>query len=283
VDYYWTADETELATDMMFKTPGDLAAVYPKLIRHAMVSMGSVEVMRFLGQRVESRVHGNFRGEVMTDLRERPEGMRVKSRCRGNSVKMYDKQGSVLRVETTINDPTPFKVYRRPEGRARARMGWRKLRKGVADVARRAEVSDQSNQRYLTALSSADTDATVRELTAKVCRPAKHGGRRVRALRPLDPDDTALLQVVGRADFAIGGMRNRDVREALYGVDGKDAAETKRRSAATSRKLALLRAHGLIKKIRGTHRYTLTDNGREVITAILAAAAATPAMLNKAA
>lgn len=283
VDYYWTADETEWATDLMFKTPDDLAAVYPKLIRHAMVSMGSVEVMRFLGQKVESRISGNFKGEVMTDLRQRPEGLRIKSRCRGNSVKMYDKQGSVLRVETTVNDARGFKVYRKPEGKPKAKMDWHRLRKGVADLARRAQVSDQSNQRYMQALASADIEATVGELTAKVCRPTRHRGRRVRALRPLDHDDTALLEVVSRAEFGINGMRNRDLREALYGPDGKDKAKTKRRSAAISRKLALLRAHGLIKKIRGTHRYTVTENGRQVITAVLAAAAATPTMLNKAA
>lgn len=283
VDYYWTADETEWATDLMFKSPQELGEVYPKLIRHAMVSMGSVEVMRFLGQKVENKIHGNFKDEVMTDLRERPEGIRVKSLCGKNSVKMYDKQGSVLRVETTINDAGKFKVYRKPEGKPRAKKTWSKLRKGVADMARRAQVSDQSNQRYMQALASADTQATVGELAAKVCRRAQRRGRCVRALRPLDHDDTALLGVVGRAEFGINGMRNRDLREALYGRDTKDKAVTKRRSAAISRKLAMLRAHGLIKKIRGTHRYTVTDKGRSIITAILAAAAATPTMLNKAA
>lgn len=283
VDYYWTADETEWATDLLFRTPHELASVYPKLIRHAMVSMGSVEVMRFLGQQVESRIHHNFKGEVMTDLRQRPEGIRVKSRCRGNSVKMYDKQGSVLRVETTINDAGAFKVYRRPEGKPKAKLEWLKLRKGVADMARRAEVSDKSNQRYMQALASADLQATVGELAAKVCCPVKYRGRRMRALRPLDAKDTALLEVVSRAEFGINGMRNRDLREAIYGPDGKNKAKTKRRSAAISRTLALLRAHGLIEKVRGTHRYMVTQTGRNTITAILAAAAATPHSLNKAA
>lgn len=279
VDYYWTSDETEWATDLMFGSAGELAGVYPKLIRHAMGSMGSTEVMRFLGQKTDARVCGTFKKEVMTDLRERPEGMRIKSRCGNNAVKMYDKQGSVLRVETTITDPAPFKGYRKPEGKPKAKMGWRKLRKGVADLARRAEVSDQSNRRYLKALASADTSATVGELVQKVCRPVKKQGRRARALRPLDPDDARLLEVVSRADFVIAGLRNRDLRAALYGPDVKDVQESRRRSAAVSRKLSLLRAHGLLTKVRGAHRYHVTKTGRELITAILAARAATPAKL----
>ncbi len=283
VEYFWTADETEHATDLLFRSREHLGALYPRLIRHAMVTTGSEQVLRFLGQKALSRIHGNFKGEVTTDLRRRPEGVRIKSVCQGNSVKMYDKQGSVLRVETTINDPTPFKVYRRPEGKPRGKMAWRKLRKGIADLARRAEVSDRSNQRYLAALASADVQTTLGDLTATVCRPAQCGGRRVRALRPLDPDDTALLAAVGRAEFGIGGMRNRDIRAVLYGPDGPDAKEVKRRSGMVSRKLGLLKAHGIIVKVQGTQRYTLTARGREIITAVLAARAATPAMLNNAA
>lgn len=278
VDYYWTADESEWATDFIFRDRRELAGLYPRLLRHAMVSLGSEEVMRFLGRKAL-----NFQGEVATDLRRRSEGVRVKSRCGANSVKMYDKQGRILRIETTINDPKPFTVYRRPEGRPRAKMAWRPLRKGIADLARRAEVSERSNLAYVKALSSADTAATVEELTAPLCRPASRRGRRVRALRPLDPDDTALLAAVGRAEFGISGLRNRDIRRALYGPDSKDAAENKRRSAAVSRKLALLQAHGVIRKIARTHRYTVTDKGRNAITAILAAKSATPATLNAAA
>ena len=41
--------------------------------------------------------------------------------------------------------------------------------------------------------------------------------------------------------------------------------------AAVGRRLMLLRAHGLIAKVNKTHRYIVTDKGRRVITAILAA------------
>jgi hypothetical protein len=38
-----------------------------------------------------------------------------------------------------------------------------------------------------------------------------------------------------------------------------------------SRKLRLLRAHGIIRKVSGTYRYQLTETGRKAITALLTA------------
>ena len=117
VNYYWSLDESEWASDVMFRSPRLLAELYPRLVRHAIGSFGSRDVMRFLGRKVPATgVNGHFQGQVISDLKQRPEGVRVKHRVRGNSIKMYDKQGSVLRVETTINDPRDFKVFRSKEG-----------------------------------------------------------------------------------------------------------------------------------------------------------------------
>ena len=68
---------------------------------------------------------GRFEKELTSDLRQRPEGMRVKHRLGRNSLKMYDKQGSVLRIETTINHPRDMKVFRPKEGDARGGKAWR--------------------------------------------------------------------------------------------------------------------------------------------------------------
>jgi hypothetical protein len=114
LSYYWTTQESEFATDLMFKSPKPLSRIYPVLVRHAITSFSSADVMRFLGHRVAAhgKVHGKFKGEVVSDLKERPEGIRVKHTLNANSIKMYDKQGSVLRVETTINRTRDFRVYR---------------------------------------------------------------------------------------------------------------------------------------------------------------------------
>jgi hypothetical protein len=78
----------------MFRSPAPLARIYPALVRHAITSFSSADVMRFLGHRVTShgKVRGDFKGEVVSDLKQRPEGIRGKHSLNANSVKMYDNQ-----------------------------------------------------------------------------------------------------------------------------------------------------------------------------------------------
>ena len=274
IDHYWSVQQSEWASDVMFKSPRLLSDLYPRLIRQGMETMGSRDVLRFLGKAVpEGRsAHPRFVGEVVSDLKERPEGMRLKHAVNGNSVKMYDKQGSVLRVETTVNRPREFKVFRGTEAEPEKR-AWRKMRKGVADLHRRAEVSQASNERYLASMAAVGRTGTVGASLAPLCRPVTRDGVRTRAMRPFDAEDTKLLAVVGRGEFAINGFRNRDVRELLLGNDGpkQDAAARRRRSGQVTRKLRLLRAHGLVKKVPRTHRYLLTDKGKTLVTLLNAA------------
>lgn len=273
IDHYWSAQQSEWATDVMFKSPGLLASLYPRLIRQGMETMGSRDVLRFLGKHVPAgrNAHGRFKGEVLSDLKERPEGMRLKHAVNGNSVKMYDKQGSVLRVETTINQPREFKVFRGTEAEPEKKQ-WRQLRKGVADLHRRAEVSEASNRRYLESMAAVKRETTVQESLAPLCHPITRDGVRSRALRLFDRQDMKLLEIIGRGEFLLNGFRNRDVRELLLGQDDeKDAKAQRRRSGQITRKLRLLRAHGVIKKVSGTHRYMLSDKGRTAVSLLAAA------------
>jgi hypothetical protein len=234
--------------------------------------------MRFLGRRVPANgtVHPRFEGQVVSDLKARPEGLRVKHSVDANSIKMYDKQGSVLRVETTLNNPKDFRVFRPAQsgahGRAKnvGKKSWRIMRRSVVDLKRRAEVSHAANERYLTALASTTGKTPLFQSVQSVCKPAEHNGRRVRALNPWSAQDLDLLRAVHRGEFKINGFRNRDLRALLFPTQTTADLE-KKRAGSISRKLALLQAHGLIKKIQGTHRYVLTHKGATTITALLAA------------
>ena len=277
VGYYWSVDESEWASDVMFRSPTDLARLYPRLIQHSMNHMASREVMRFLGRRVPKQggINAHFTGEVVSDLRQRPEGVRIKHRLNRNSIKMYDKQGSVLRVETTLNHSRDMQVYRAQEGEPNGPKSWRVLRKAVADVPRRAQVCQAANERYLESLATVTESCTTRAmLSQRVCRPTRWKGRRVRALNPLAAEDGQLLAAVSRGEFAINGFRNRDLRRVLHPGRDADPTARRRRAAAVTRQLRLLRAHGLIRKVPKTHRYTLSKRGTQVITALLAAQAA---------
>lgn len=282
LDYYWSVDQSEWATDVMFHSAAELGSLYPKLIRQGMTTMSSTTVMRFLGKRVnvDGSVPARFAGEVVSDLRQRPEGVRIKHSVNRNSVKMYDKQGSVLRVETTINDAAQFKVYRGTEGDPQKKQ-WRKMRKGVADLHRRSQVSQACNERYLSALATMECGKTLEETIAPACKPVRRRKRRYRAIRPLEAGDASLLQAVSKGEFAINGFRNRDIRVELFGPDPADPTQARRRASKVSRKLALLRAHGLIRKVSRTHRWMLSAKGRELVTLLSAAKCADAQKLMK--
>ena len=276
VSYYWTTYQSEWAIDVVFRQAGVLRRLYPRLVHYGMTTLGSSDVLRYLGRRVtlEGEVPKSFRGEVVSGLKWREEGVRIKHSVNGNSVKMYDKAftevGSVLRAETTIQHAGEFRVYRRKEGDGKGKKSWRVLRGGAADLHRRAEISQRAAERYLDALAGVDEQTTLEELIARLGRPREWRGRRVRALRPLG-DDRALLEVIRRGEFTLNGFRNRDVQKFFFAAAAGDRREARRRSAWVSRKLRLLRAHGLIRKVPGTYRYQLTENGQKASAAILAA------------
>jgi hypothetical protein len=267
MDYYWSGYQTEWATDIAFRNPQALAEIYPTLVRHAMHHFKSEDVMRFLAPKAP----GNFTGEIETSFKDRAEGVRVKHWIRGNSVKMYDKAGSILRIETTIARTNDFKVLRPPHDNPDGKLAWKPLRKGVADLHRRAEVSQRSNERYLDALAAIDDESPCARIFDAVSRPVVDNGRRFRALRIGDPDDVRLLEAIARGEFATAGFRNRDIRQAVEPASPNATVTERRRIAAKiSRRLRLLRAHGIIRKVPKTLRYLLTERGQLLTTALSA-------------
>ncbi len=271
--YYWSFDQSEWATDVLFGDHRRLAQLYRRLVHHGITALSSPDVLRFLGHKIppHGRVHGLFTGEVSSTVKHRPEGVRIKHYVNGNSVKMYDKQGSVLRVETTINNVRDLKTYRPREGDPDGPKYWRKMRKGVSDVYRRAQVSQAANDRYLDTMACVSDGPSLGELTTKLCQPTRWKKRRVRALNPLASDDAQLLQAVNRGEFTLNGFRNRDLRALLFSVKPQSPDARRRQASAVTRKLRLLRAHGLIRKVPKTHRYILSAKGRQSITALLLA------------
>ncbi len=279
IPYYWSIDQSEWASDVMFRDREYLRRLYPSLIHHGMQTLASPDVMRFLGRLPASgRLSGNFAGEVKSDYCKRDEGVRIKHWVNQNSLKIYDK-GTVLRVETTLNNMRDLKAPRLVKGK----VVYRPMRKGVADIKRRAQVSQASNERYLDALAAVSVPTPLKALTGKLSRPINWKGKSVRGLNLLGDADAALCEAVGRGEFAINGFRNRDLQKLLFGAEPKDAAEQRRRSGQITRRLRMLRAHGLINKVPHTHRYVVSEKGRRIIAALLAAREANVEKLTKAA
>ena len=242
--YYWTIRQGEYATDVMFKGSSSLASLYPKFTHHAIENFSSEDVMRFLGRRTNSL----FNGEVVSDMSKRVEGIRVRHWVEENSIKMYDKQGSVLRIETTINNPRRFKAYREVYRKGKKGKAWIPMRKGVADIYRRVEISLAANARYLEALSVIGDEKPSCQLFDSVSKSVSKNNRPYRALRPIAPEEAKLFRAVLHGEFLVQGFRNKDIRPLLFPKGGSDEKSC-RCIGRTSRFIRLLRAHSLIKKI----------------------------------
>jgi len=275
--YNWTVYQSEWATDLAFRTQQDLERWYPHWLRHAFLNFDSVQVLRYMGR--SGFLYHKAVPDVHSDLQRFYEGMRLKHWVERNSLKLYN-HFNILRAELTINQPRGFVVYRRAENDPAGALGWRALRRNVADLPRRAQVSQAANERYVEALASVVESKTVKELIEPLCRRVAEPGpkpvRKVRALNPMSAEDAQLLTAISDPKWMVNGVRNRDLVEALYKSPSKDPVEKRRRSAHVTRLLRLLRAHHLLQKVPHTHRYQVSPKARAQIFALLTARNANP-------
>lgn len=261
-DYYWTWRQGEYATDILFKDTTSLKEIYPRLVQHALQVLDCRDLLRFLGRRVNSR----FPGQVTTVYRERVEGVCVKHWIEENSIKMYDKQGSVLRIETTINNPRRFKAYRWATRHGKRRQAWLPMRKAVTDLPRLVEICQAANQRYLEALADVEVTQPIHQVLDPVSHRIEKDRRAYRGLRPVTAEEAALFACLLNGSYRLQGFRNADVRQVLCPQRENNPSQRRAACARASRYLRLLRAHGLIRKVPRTHCYRLTRRGTQVMT-----------------
>jgi len=262
--YYWVLWQCEYATDVMFKDRESLKAIYPDLVEHATFSFSSDDVMTFLGRKLNSR----FLGDLGSDMKRRPVGIRVKHRMKKNFIKMYDKF-SVLRIETIINDPYEFKIYGEITEKGQAKMGWKPMGKGVSNIYRYAGVSKAANLRYLDCLAQAADFSQSRKQLDTICRAVEKEGKRYTALNPLSPECIRWFKAILYGGNTINGFSNKTIREQLFPWASLNSRERKKTTGKVSRLLRKLRAHRLIAKIPRTFRYRVTKEGAKVMPAVL--------------
>lgn len=280
LNYYWTVWQSEWATDLIFGSPEDLSATMDSLLRHALMTGTSTRVLRYLGRPVTAADKPDRRShsEVATRVFDFHEGVRVRHWVDRNSVKVYNEQ-NVLRVETTINAPGQFQVYRRAQGEANdASKKLRSLRKGVADLPLRAKVSHEINNRFMEGLATFSEQTPLRELFSELTKASTRKGRRIRALDPTGKD-RELLEALGDPVFSVSGLSNASLRQRLRSTAWGAHRTDKQLAARISRHLRLLRDHGLLRKVANRRRYHLTVKGQQFITALSAALSASAQQL----
>ena len=273
--YYWTMWQSEWATDLIFESPADLNSTMEAVLRHAFMTGTSTRVLRYLDRPVTraGQPYRNLSNEVMSRVLDFQDGVRVRHWVDSNSAKFYNQQ-NLGRAEVTINNPGMFLAWRTAEGEGpEAPKKRRRLRKGVADVPLRAQISQEINNRFMEGLATFSDETPLRDLLGPFTRASTRQGRRIRGLDPTGKD-WELLQAIADPIFNVSGMSNVSLRQKLKSTAWGAGRTDKQLAARVTRHLRLLRDHGLIRKVPKRRLYHLTPKGDELTTALSAALAA---------
>ena len=263
---HWVVDQAEYATDLLCTSRAALAGLYRAVLDHAVRTFTPKDILGFLGRKWDRR----FDGEIHTHYEnERWFGTRIKHRMKTNWLKMYDKFGLILRVETVINSAKEFWVYRTQYHRdGTSSVGYYPMTKNVASLIDYQEQGLACNRRYLDALAVVDDPAPAYPELRQLTEPKVVDGRSYAGFNPARRDDVRLFKAVLDGDHIVRGFRNGDIREPLFGRQLKPT-QRRRASAAVGRLLKRLHVRHLVAKVPRTRRWRVTEHGRHLLASVV--------------
>jgi hypothetical protein len=263
MSHYWVVDQAEYATDLRFASKHTLAGLFTRLLEFALLTFSPKKIFCYLGR----KWHEHFDGEVQTRYRSvREPGACIKHFMKRNWLKMYDKLGLLLRVETVINQPGEFKVLRECQHRDGSKsVGWFAMCKGVGNLHHYQCHALACNQRYLDALATIEDPTPVYDDLKQLTERQRDRGRSYAGFNPAREEEVRLFAAVLAGDHIAQGFRNKDIRTAIY-AEHPRALEHQRHSAAVGRILKRLHVRGFISKVSRTRRWRVTELGRRVLS-----------------
>ena len=254
--YHWSLYQTEYSTDIVYKTQKDLGPIYENLSRTAIHAVKPDHIATFLGRKLD----GRFKDELGNQFQTRIQGTCIHHYMGPASIKLYDKFGLILRIETTVNNITFFRNHRTVEhrdGTSEKKMA--AMRKNIYSLPPLREILHAANYRYLDFLSDlADPSAGVRDIE-NLANPVKKNGRTYRGFNFFSQQDLEAIITLLRGEGIISGITNSMMRRILTHMTGSQV----------SRLLKRMRLHGLIKKVGKTYKYHLTKSGRKILLTAL--------------
>jgi hypothetical protein len=264
--YYWCIDQCEFATDINFKSREDLSIFYKTLVETAFFTFSSNDIYSFFGRNV-GRINNFKKGEIVSDLRHRYQGYRIKFKINKNQVKMYDK-GNNLRIEVTINNPRDFKILKTVEIMEEDKIvqtkKWVPMGKSIANLYRYVEICKSIIKRFIEALPIPDMDKIPTKEIEAISAPKIVDDRKYSGFNLLSKETTDLFHAIASGDFIINGFDNKAIRARVYEDSNSPKIMNK-----TSRMFSKLKAHGIIKKVHRKNRYYMTTRGRSITNTLL--------------
>jgi hypothetical protein len=250
--YHWSIMQIEYATDIVFRDRNALAPLYEAISRTAIHAVKPEHVATFLGRRLT----GNFSAELGNDFNTRIQGTRIRHQMGPATIKMYDKFGRVLRIETTTNDVSFFKHHRNVEQRDGSTVfKLAPLKKSIYSLGDLRQLVAATNRRYLQFISVLEDPTVGTKILDKISKPERDGDRTYKGFNFFSDDDRNLLLALVRGQHEITGFRHLDLQHQLPHLS----------SGQVSRQLKRLRIHGLIKRIGRRYKYYVTALGRRAV------------------
>ena len=254
IAFNYTIHQVEYATDIVFKSVENLKPLYDNIIKTAMHTVTPEDIANFLGKRFSVL----FEGEAGSKYNKRILGTRIKHQMGEISVKIYDKFGSVLRIEVTSNNVSKLKVFRdvlKKDGTTETKMA--PVKKSIYSLFVLIQIFKNATRRYLEFISSFDDPTDGLKKLDKVVEPVKDNNRNYRGFNFFSKEDEQILLAVSDGKFTLKGISNKELRSLL----------PEKSSGQLSRILKRLHVHGLIIKVAKTYKYYLTMLGRNIIVA----------------
>jgi hypothetical protein len=252
--YHWSLMQVEYSTDLMFRSEQTLKPLYEQLSRQAVLAVKAEQVANFLGKKITPQLAQ----EIDSRFATRIQGTCIKHRFGKTGVKMYDKFGRVLRLETTTNDVSFFKHHRKVEhqdGHSTRELA--PLKKTIYSLIDLREILAACNRRYLEFLSALDDASAGERDLLRLSQPHPEPDRTIKGINFFAPAEQRLLRALQRPEFNIHGLRRADLKAHLGEYT----------NSRLSRELHRLRVLGLIKRVARSYRYYLTRLGRAAIAA----------------
>ena len=158
------------------------------------------------------------------------------------TIKQYHKEGRALRTETTINDTRDFRIGKR-----------------LTNLPALREIGFTANRRLLSVQRLSHDPARGAEVFAAVNDPVlTTAGSRIAGLHFADTRAQALFGALPVFRLLPDGFTNRELRALVTELLGADHPIS---AGQMTYDLRRLRAHGLITRLPGSHRYQVTDTG----------------------
>ena len=247
---HWSVMQAEYATDIVFRSRETLAPVYEELVRTLSHAVKPDHIAMFLGKRLDPRYEGELGGKFST----RVEGHSIRHFTDKNGIKMYDKFGRILRVESFTNDISFFKHHRRVEHRDGS-FSYKvaNMKKTIFSLPSLMDAMLGCNRRYIQFLSAVDDPTNAISKVNRISRSVREKGRSSRGFNLFNAEDETVFQAIAQAGVQTFGIRNSTLRQALHKTTSQISGILRR-----------LRNHGLIKKTSKSYKYYLTSLGSEV-------------------